>query len=382
MRLRHFVLLQSLLVLLDSTPSEAISLSKFKNYHQGRLEIGAGLDYLSSSSNFDGGGSSKGLPSGGSYQLIRTPIGVRYGYGEAWSLTSALMISTSQSKGPDATRNNSSLPEMHFGADAYLYRGSVDWTGDLQLIFPLETIKAGQDNALNTEGVTQLIGTLGFDHLKGQFIWYGQGGLNYRLEGRSGLLLYDLGGGWRWNRNLFGLEVGGFQSVMDDADKSSETKRNTTIQKVNGGSFRFYSVNPSVTEFRLWSEHSLSNHVKLNLNMAYPFYGVNYANGMTFGAVFSMIFDLMETQKSIRRLSVPINERARISTDQNVEEFHEITDDGVDQKIFQPPPPPPPPPEPRARSTPAPSRQNVRQQLNDTEMTIQLKAIKKKKRRR
>ncbi len=373
MNSRYLVLLLYLLVLLDSTLSEAIPLSKFKNYHQGRLELGAGLDFMSSSSNFDSGSSIRDLSSGAGYQLIRTPLGLRYGYGESWSLSSALMISTAQSKNVDATRNNSSLPEIHLGVDGLLSRGFVDWTGELQLIFPLETVKAGQDTALNTEGVTQLVGSLGFDHRRSQFIWYGSGGFNYRMEGRSSLLMYEAGAGWRLNRNSFGAELGGFQSIMDDGDKGSETKRNAVIQRVNGGSYRFYSVNPAVTEFRLWSEHELSTRFKLGLNMAYPFYGTNYANGMTFGAVVSMSFDLMETQKTIRRLSDP----APISTDRDIEQFHENVDDGVDQEIFRPAPAPGAP----KRRPVSPSREDVRHQLDDAEMTIKLKSVKKKKRR-
>lgn len=385
MQLRHFVLLLYVLTLLDSTPSEAMSLSKFRNYHQGRLELGAGLDFMTSTSNFDSGSSIRDLSSKAGYQLIRTPLGVRYGYGETWGLSSTLMISTAQSKNIDATRNNSSIPEIHLGADALLYRGFVDWTGELQLIFPLETIKSTQDTAFNSEGVTQLLGWVGFDQRKSNFIWYGQGGFNYRMEGRSSLLMYEAGAGLRWNRNSFGAELGGFQSVMDDGDKGSEAKRNAVIQRVNGGSFRFYSVNPSVMEFRLWSEHEISSRFKLDLNVAYPFSGSNYANGMTFGAVVSMAFDLMETQKSIRRLSVPVNEAARIGTDKKVEDFHEVIEDGVDQEIFQPPPPPPQPKPSGLRSRPhslQPTRDDVKNQLDDTEMTIQLKSIKKKKRKK
>ncbi len=383
MRLRQLVLPLYVLLLLDSTLSEALSLTKFKDYHQGRLEFGAGFDYMSSTSNFDSSSAIRNLTSGASYQIIKTPLGLRYGYGEKWNLSSELMISTSQSKNVDATRNNSSIPEIHIGADALLSSGGIFNTiGEVGLIFPLENIKMSQDSSLNTEGVPQVIGLLGIENRKNKFIWYGQSGFNYRMEGRSGLLLYQLGAGMKLNRFSFGGEVGGFHSVMDDSDKgSAETKRNAFIQRVNGGSNSFYSVNPAVAEFRLWSEHDLAGRIKLGFKIAYPFYGLSYSNGLTLGTVLSIAFDLTETQKAIHRLSVPINEGARLSTDQKVEDFNEEVEDGVDQEMFQPPPPPPRPVRLK-RSEPIPSSRDVRTQLDDTEMSIQLKAAAKKKKKK
>lgn len=381
MRLYYLFLPLCLAVLLHSTLSAAISLTQFKKYHQGRLEFGGGISYMSSSSNFDKDSAISDLRSGASYQLIQNPLGVRYGFGDNWSLSAGLMISSSQSKNTDANRNNSSLPELHLGYDSLFYSRSYDVVGDFQFIYPLETIKSSQDTSFNSEGVMQMIGWLGIENKKNKFIWYGNAGFNYRMEGRSGLLLYKAGAGLKYPHSSFGTEFGGFQSVMDDKDKGNTTSRDDLILRMNGGSNSFYSVNPSVMEFRLWSEHDLASQMKLGLRFSYPFYGTSYVNGMTFGAQFSIAYDTMETQKSIRRLSVPLNEGAKISTDTKVEEFNEEINDDVDQELFRAPEPPPPPVRLK-RTEPIPTDGDVRNQLNDAEMTIQLRSTKKKKKKR
>jgi len=254
MGLRHLVLTSIVTLLLHSTLSEAAPLSKFKTYYKGRLELGAGLEYMTSNSNFGDTGGEKGLVSGAGYQIFRSPLAVRYGLGERWSLSSELLIATSTSKNTDASRNNSSLPEAKLGADALLYSGNFDFTSELQVIFPLERIEVAQDNALNSEGVMQVLAWLGLENRRNTFIWYGRGGFNYRMEGRSGLLLYEAGVGFRWPAFSLGAEIGGFQTLIDDADKGNELARYGLIQRVNGGSYSHYSVNPSVGEARVWSE--------------------------------------------------------------------------------------------------------------------------------
>ena len=380
MRLSYLFLFLSLGLLLNSTPSEAISLTKFKQFYQGRLEFGAGIDYMSSTSNFDNNSAIADLRSGASYQLIQTPLGVRYGFGDNWAMSSALMIATSESKNVDATRNNSSLPELHLGYDSLLMMSrSFDLIADLKFIYPLETIKTDQDSSFNTEGVMQLIASIGLENRNNKFLWYAHGGFNYRMEGRASLFVYDAGGGLQYGRTSFGAEFGGFQSA--DGNKQSTMAKEALIQKVNGGSYSFYSASPSVMEFRLWSEHDIASRMKLGLKFNYPFYGTNYANGMSFGAVISFAYETKETVKSIRRLSVPANEGAKISTDSKVEDFQEDVNDDVDQDLFRPPDPPPPPVRLK-RNEPIPTDREVRHQLDDTEMTIQLRAAKKKKKKR
>jgi hypothetical protein len=111
--------------------------------------------------------------------------------------------------------------------------------------------------------------------------------------------------------------------------------------------------------------------------------GSNAANGIHVGALIRYSFDMTsgyaekpryytpkETPKG--RAGIPSSSETGLS-DKKVNQFHEDTDDGVDQRLFRPKP----------TKRPAPSQDAlIQKELDDTEMQIELKSSKKKKRRK
>ena len=64
-------------------------------------------------------------------------------------------------------------------------------------------------------------------------------------------------------------------------------------------------------------------------------------------------------------------------------QFKEETNDGVDQNLFVAPPPPKPKPKPKPRPKPTPDpaveRKKLQKELDQTEMSIELRSNKKKR---
>lgn len=332
------------------------------------------MDYYTSTANYNNSGSSFDLTSGSSYQLVQTPAGARYVLTDKWALSTDLMISTATSKNLGTTRGNSTLTEIHLGTDMLLYQGAGDLIGIVNGIYSFETINTGQDNAMNAEGVTQVKGLVSFQQNREFILWYVQGGYNYRASGRSGQFLWNLGTGMNWTKFSLGAELGGLQTVMNDEDTNRESARYNLIQQVNAGSYRFYSVNPSMVDFRLWSEFKMGQASVIGVGASQSVYGLNYSKGLTVSAYLTLGFDVFSGKKQTP-ISNPLNEESALSTEKKIEKFEPAIDDGVDQRLFQPPPPPPK----VDKTKPVPNQTQLQNQLNEAEMSIQLKRQRKKK---
>ncbi len=374
----------------------AEALSTIRTFDKGMLDVGVGVSYLSTNQNYGNTGSLFSLSGSNSYELIQTPIRARYGLFENWGISAGAMVSTSTSKDNTATRRNSSATSGEFGVDWLFYQGFADLWIESQLIYPFEKISTTQDTSINGEGVTQVKTTLGFSKEMSSFFLYGSGGVNWRQGGRASLVTGQVGASYLFSSFMLGLETNGYVPMNDDADRGAETARYSLIQKVNAGSYRFYSVNPSYGEAKVWAEFPMFG-MDAGASASLPYYGQNISYGPVFAINLSMSFDLgsgTAPVKGKKAVSQPAFGETTLSTQKKVKEFKEKTDDGVDQKLFVPEPSEKPVDVnatgdfadqedalanrvSRKKYRKAPTKKEIKNQLDDVEMTIKLKSNKK-----
>lgn len=364
---------------------KANSFNKLKTYEPRTFEIGAGLGYFDSSANFNGDGNKVNLLSTNKYTLLDSFVQSRYVFPGAWSVSASANVSNAESKNTDFVRTNSALNTLSISADYMVYRGFMDLIPEFTFKYSLDPVTSNQDTVMTNEGVMELIAMLKAQNNYGWFSYYLGCGFDYRSE-RSGLFPWNVGGGVKWGQSFLGVELSGFQSVMDDGDKGTlESARYSLVQKVNGGSYRFYTVNPSHTQASVNIDLGFSRGIILKSYFATSMAGQNYSSGMSAGVSLTLLFDAFSKKPTYVEPTKNHEQEVKKVIEEPVkqEEYKIQTDDGVDQTLFQKEPeiPKAPVKEKTARKQTL-SDEDLQSQLDDAEMTIKLKSNKKKSKKR
>ena len=335
--------------------------------------MSGGATYFETTSNFNDVGSKVNLISSNKYALLDMFLETRYVFKDFWSVRAKAFISNAESRSTDFNRSNSTLNTLEASGDWMVYRGFMDVIPELTMRYSLDQISNTQDSVVTNEGVLEIIAMLKAQNNYQWFSYYAGGGYNFRNE-RSSVMPWYLGGGMQWKHSFFGLELNGFQTITDDNDKGStnEAVRNTLNQKVNGGSYRFYSVNPSHIQVQANLDVGFSSGFIVKSFIANSISGQNYANGLTIGLAVNLLFDTFSNNP--HKELPPINKPEPVKQEEN---YQIQTQDGVDQKLFQKEPEVPIV-APAKNNNKVPSDDDIQDQLDQAEMSIKLKAKKRK----
>ena len=106
----------------------------------------------------------------------------------------------------------------------------------------------------------------------------------------SSLVFGRLGGVFQTQNIDAGAGIDSFYPLFSDPLAQSLEQRGDLLKRVNSGSYKFYSVNPSVLSWTTWIEfkfHPVFSKVYFNLDSL----GQNYAKGLTFGLVTKLKWD-------------------------------------------------------------------------------------------
>lgn len=396
---------------LAAAPADA--LEKPVRFKRGEWDVSATTSYFTTKSNHTSNGTVD-LLNGGSYQLIKTDFDTRYSLSTTWAVFGRMTLGSAESKGLDATRANTSLTDGVIGVQMNSLVGALEVIPEVSLVMPFEKVVAEQDSVMNGEGVSETRLRARMQTVFDAFTLFGLIGLDMRGSGRSNLMPWSIGaefgsaGTFRFGARLFGS-----QSISDDSDTgvTGEFNRAVTSARVNAGSLKFYGVNPSVVDSEVFGVARLSRGFFIGASAGTTLSGVNVAQGFHVEGTLTYRFSTAPVVS--RRGGTP-----GLSIDPVVDEFEEDTEDGVDQKLFQPEkkkPRPRPSPDDSSQfldTAPVPMDQPVyddttapgedplyrerkapplddaekeiemQQRLDDTEMSIQLKVDKKRKRRK
>lgn len=350
-----------------------------RRFEKGEFAVGADSRYFFTDSNYTSSGGQQSLPSSGTYQHIDVDLEGRFILTNSWALSAGMDIGNAESNGADALRSNSSLTGAFLGVEWNWATEYIDLIPTLEVSFPFEKISSTQDAVMNSEGVSENRLLLRFQSEFEGFNLFGMLGHVQRGGGRSTLMPWSAGVEFMTTSFRFGGVVHGFQSTSDDADAGSsdgELARTTTSNRVNGGSLRYYAINPSLVDLDGFVVFELGRPWALTLHGGLTLAGQNTAAGYHGGAGLSYTFNT----KPVRRRR-PYD--SQISVDPYVDQFREDVNDGVDQDIFRSRPKPIVQPKPRRERTPVPSTDmDTQQKLDETEMLIELKVDGRKKRRK
>lgn len=221
--------------------------------HEGRYSVGLDGSYFWSSANYGHDGGSHESFGGDYSEWSLRPRA-------AWEMNSLLRFYGSlgylsvESTGTPGSSAGSGMSDAALGAQAWMDLGGVRLVPQADFVMPLYRVDKDSNNALLGEGAMTIQGGswLLWSPVKPVTL-FGFAGFRHRDEGRSFLLPYDLGLNYRFSPGGWWLQGGlrGYQTVVDDTDTDFTVERDAYLAKANGGTFRYFQINPSTMELNV-----------------------------------------------------------------------------------------------------------------------------------
>lgn len=255
---------------------------------QHRVQAVGSLDYFNSTENYSSaGGSVRDLPNGGSYKNILTRFGASYDLDNQWHLLGTLLASKATSEDGTTTREGFDVSELSGEAQYWLMKRPVWVVPEVKFTYPLQRISETTQDIITGEGAMAIQAGAWVAKKLGPVRSYGYLGFKYQDEGRATLIPWTLAAEYRpetWFA-LGGLR--GFETLKESGDL--RTEHELVTNRVNGGSLRYYAVNPSSKE--VFGEVGMHNKGwSAWFGLAQSFNGEEYAAGLTatVGALFNL----------------------------------------------------------------------------------------------
>lgn len=336
---------------------------QLRAYGQGIIDLEYSFQFFQTSANYTNeGGSFEKLPAGYGYQLMTHDFGLRWSVTDRWAVLTKAHVGFAEAEDPTAKRTHSGLSGVTLATD-WIAAESKSWelVPELFAFVPTENVDSSTDHALISEGVLEFGGQIIGRLVLGDFINYASGGYTQRDQGRSGLLTYSFGSEYVHTHFAFGAGVQGFTSVYDDEDSDQPQVRNAVLL-TNGASQKFYGVNPDLTEFSAWYRADAGRTLGIKFGGGMTITGKSSAHGEFLFATLNYRFQgpkIKSSPSPNKRRPVPESEK-----------FQEDLTDGVDQSLFESIDP---------RRKKKPSNESIQKELDDTEMKIELRSLRKKR---
>ena len=382
------MLQQSLITILIGIFWTSFSLaSSPKIYGNNMLMIGAEVNHFNAEANYlSSGNQYVSLLDGYSYHVTDFNLTTRWTRSLKWGMFVAAKLSSAESKSPTETRTNSGISELTLGTDFVLIDSSFLVVPEFYVTTPFKKADAESDDVLNSEGATVVSAQIYLKRTMGSFLLQANSGFIYRDGGRSSLVPYGAQLEWNIFGNIFGGGLDGFTTVGYDADSDNTTARETYFLTANGGSMRYYGINPDLIEGSFWFRKAFQKDYLFKIGAGHTVTGANTAAGWNVFIGINYTFPIANEYRDnlqpevIAPATYKYMKKEPTKTDS--ERFKEDTEDGVDQNLFNKDPnfQPVSPEGPQPTPTPIPRKKLESSNSPTPAMQIKLKPQKKKKR--
>ncbi len=344
---------------------------------RGRSNFLGSATYFNSTANYPSGGVV------GEYTNVLSEFSYAYDWQPDWRFGGGFRGAWAESTDGQVTRENSGLIDLSVNAQKWFELLGADFAAEGIFAYPAFQPDDLGDEALLSDGAMRLRAG-GWLFLPMRTLRpYAYLGFEYRDGGRSYLMPYNVGAKLRMGRFWIQGEWRGFESVSDDVETDNRLDREAYLREVNGGSFRYYAINPSLGEAALEVGARFGAY-SVFAGYAMTVYGTNSAEGS------SILLGLGYRLDPAARARTRNQEAPEPSFDIQREEYDEslfideqegLTAPPEPKKLAEPPPEPPPavemqlelkrvPPKkkPKKKATP-----NLDKLMKDTEKYLEKK---------
>lgn len=224
------------------------------------------VSYFDTKANYDvGGGNYESLANGRYYRLIESQFGAEHWLMDDFSVFVQLGMARAESYDGVATRTNGSATDLISGFRYVIMRKPFVLIPEAWLSYPFNRFTEDTDEVMTGEGVMRAFAGLWTEFSIYQLHPFAQIGFLYQDDGRASLALYQVGLNWKPGRFKIGGGLYGSSVAISDEYSDRRILRDLVTNRVNGGSWKFYSVDPSVL--------GLEGHASFRLNESFNLYG-------------------------------------------------------------------------------------------------------------
>lgn len=250
-------------------------------FKKGAMRFGMEGSYFTTNQNYDSTGTTAILPGDNSFTEIRTVLGGSYDFNDWVGANLDLSFKRNTSVDPSLERTNTNFSELRFGAQALLLDSKVKLVPDLKFTLPLHgkiTDSAYlDDQAFKIEG--RLYASMMIKRWIGLAAY---SGFEFKGDGLSSSIPY---GGWvhtQFSKFYVDLGLMGYASMKNDQYTDNASFREDVNANLNGSSYLYQAVNPSLTYLSFWGGWMFSKGWTLGLGAEIPLMGTNTAKGNRF----------------------------------------------------------------------------------------------------
>lgn len=323
--------------------------------------------YFNTEANYDeGGGSFTGLDNGAYYRLIEGRIGAGHWFMPDLNVLAELGFAKAESFDGFFTRTNTGLTDLTAGFRYVLSRSRVITIPELLFVYPLNRVDPDTDETLTGEGAMKILGGVWAEMWFGSLSPYAHAGFLYQDEGRAAHALYLAGlatepGPWRLGAEIYGNFV-----VINDEETDTRFERDQVVNRVNGGSWKFYGVNPQAMGLRVHGSFAFADNWRAGFGFDHTINGEASAAGWTAMARLEFGFDIRQ-ESALEDVNRP---RALDPEKKMLQKF-EPEQPAYDPTLFNEPAPKPKPRKKPSRSKPKPKPQDLDKSLQDVQKTLE-----------
>ena len=302
----------------------------WKSYPRGSWDFELQTRYEQATANYlSQGNFFQALPSGQSYKLITVDAGTRYHFAR-WALFGEAQLASAESRNLTETRVNSGFSQAILGADYLLYQGRFAIIPEVAVTYPFVRNSISSDAVSLNEGAIEGSSRLIFLARFWRIRWATFLGFTYRDGGRSSLLPYGLFGEFQFRHFVLGNELRAYQSVSYDQDTNADQARKDWATRVNAGSQKFYSVNPSGAHNTTWARFVVDRSLWMQVGAGMTL------NGSNSGAGWNVFLGVLYRERPKVPVATSDVDRFQIETNEVDQDFFEPTTQTPFSPLHQP----------------------------------------------
>jgi len=234
-----------------------------------------------------------------SLTLLEQRTRARYNFNRRVSVFGGFDFTKVDTRSADFDRSNTNVSGVRLGLNYDLGQKWVRWIAEVEGFFSTDPIDVDTQEALTNDGVASVRAEMfAFRPFRWAYV-FAHAGLLYRDEGLATLGLWGIGFEKPFSdRYLVGAGLDGYETVIGDELRLSD--RQQIIERVNGGSFRFYSYDPALIEARAWVGWNPSDPWQLRFGGGHTLNGVRSAAGLNLFLSLAYSFDPKPDRESFQ----------------------------------------------------------------------------------
>ena len=296
------------------------------HFQPGHATAQLSFDYFTSGSNYENNNQFIKLANGGEFSIMHINTRFQYYASKKFSFYTYGSFHNTTSVLGNVTRKNTDWPRLTFGTQVSLSKNHLGFFPEFEVSIPFKTVDPNTDEVISDDGSYHVQAGSWWQKDIWNIFTYTYLGFQYRTEDLSSLLLYKIGMEKRFQQFLFGAEVSGHTSILNDTYSDAPSVRNNVLSRVNGGSYYTYAVDPALHNIKIKGGYAFSKNFLTLFHVESTLIGQNSARGLGLwaGVEFRNLFERSAKRKKRKR-----RRKKRMKT------FKEKTTD-YDEDLFRP----------------------------------------------